>query len=606
MLPLLAVSLSFAASSASSFATDEAGKHTADLATDGLLMTGWAEGAAGHGEASWIEVDLGAKTKLDDISFWPGNLKEGKKSFKEYARPKLVKVYVDGVQQGEPVRLQDEMQRVDVPVNVTGQKIKLEAVEVFEGYVFADMYVAEVAVNFTEGERAKAVDKVKAWTESKDGQALYKKYQDQVLAAYDKHKADSDDADSLKFLQEAAGDGPEYLQKKVSTLVPVGYRATAIEPDEMAMQAIRKLKDPNGIPGLEMAALRAIGKEQTEIEGIIEYFYAWQDLQSGGRRNIEAWGERGWEPGALQGFGEPLAIELDSVGNVLVADTANNRIQRYSDKGVVDKQWGAEKDVVEWWFGGRRTWYAAGAAAAERGGAFENPVDVEIIPGKDGDEMITLDAAGRVQIYDKDGAPIIGWKVNTETQIQPKVGGEGYLAWIPNKKQLLVILEDDAYRYDLESDELGSFKIPDGTPAAVEVGADNKLYMAFGRKIVTYNPDGFRYETVVDDKLLDAGFEDLDVTRDEKGKLWILTDLGWIYSMKSPTKLDWKIKVSDVELEHPRLAVYQGRAYITDRDRIIPVDALQMHTDEEEAKKNGTTEDGAAAPADDGKKKKGK
>ena len=71
MLPLLVLPLSFAASSspatASSFATDESGKHTADLATDGLLRTGWAEGASGHGEGSWIEIDLGTKTKLDDI-----------------------------------------------------------------------------------------------------------------------------------------------------------------------------------------------------------------------------------------------------------------------------------------------------------------------------------------------------------------------------------------------------------------------------------------------------------------------------------------------------------------------------------------------------------
>lgn len=602
---ILLASLALAASSASSVLTDDAKvKHTADLATDGLLMTGWAEGAMGHGDAAWIEIDLGTKTKLEDISFWPGNLSDGKKSFREYARPKLVKIYVDGVQVGEPVRLQDEMVRVDVPVDVTGQKVKLEAVEVFEGGVFADLYISEIAVNFTEGERAKAVDKVKTWIASKEGQAVATKYEEQVLAAYTKHKENSDEQEGLAFLMEAAGDGAEYLQKKVTSLVPVGYRAAAIVPDDLAMQAIRKLKDANGIPGLEMAALRAIGKDQKQIRSIIEYFYAWQDLQSGGRRNIQAWGEPGFEPGALRGWGEPLAVELDSAGNVIVADTGNNRIQRYTPQGVSDRQWGAEKDVVEWWFGGRRTWYASGGGASDKGGAFLNPVDVELIKEKDGDMMITLDAAGRVQIFDAEGNPVIGWKVNTETQIQPKVGGEGYLAWVAAKKQLLVILEDEAYRYNLEAEELGKFKVQDGTPTAVESAPDGKLYMAFGKKIVSYNPDGFRYQVVIDEKTLGEGFEDIDVTVDEKGKLWVLTDLGWLYSFKSPGKLDWKLKVSEVELERPRLAVYQGQALITDRDRILPVDALQQHTDEVEAEKNGVDKDGNPLPEAEGKKKK--
>lgn len=587
---MLFIPAAFAASTASSFVTDDAGKHTVDLAVDGLLWTGWAEGAMGHGDGAWIEVDLGTKTRLEAVSFWPGNLREGKKSYREYARPKLVKIYVDGAQQGEAVRLQDEMQRVDVAVDVTGQKVKIEVVEVFEGMVFADLYISEVAVNFTEGERAKAVDKVKTWIASKDGQAVHKKYEEQVLAAYEAHKADSDEQEQLRFLMEAAGDGPEYLQKKVTTLVPVGYRAAAVEPDDMAMQAIRKLKDPNGIPGLEMAQLRALGKKQREIKDIIEYFYAWQDLQSGGRRNIDAWGQRGWEVGALQSFGEPLAIELDQFGNVMVADTGNNRVQRYTPKGVSDRQWGAEKDVVQWWFGGKRTWYAAGAAAKDEGAAFLNPVDVELIREKDGDRMIVLDAANRVQVYDTEGSPVIGWKVNTEAEIEPKVGGEGYLAWIAAKKELVVILGKHAFRYNLEAEELGRFEIKDGTPNAVEVGKDGKIHMVFSGSVVTWNADGFRYGTTVDRKLLDDGFEDMDITADEKGNLWLLTDLGWVYSLKSNGKLDWKVKASEVELQHPRFAVYQGQALITDRDRILPVDVLQMHVDEEEAKKEAEGE----------------
>src|SRR5687767_8271293 len=94
---LLAASLAHARPAASSVAEDALGKHTPDLALDGLLSTGWAEGGVGHGDGAWWEFDLATPTKLEVVSFWGGNLTEGKKSFREYARPKLVRVFVDGV-----------------------------------------------------------------------------------------------------------------------------------------------------------------------------------------------------------------------------------------------------------------------------------------------------------------------------------------------------------------------------------------------------------------------------------------------------------------------------------------------------------------------------
>ena len=60
----------------------------------------------------------------------------------------------------------------------------------------------------------------------------------------------------------------------------------------------------------------------------------------------------------------------------------------------------------------------------------------------------------------------------------------------------------------------------------------------------------------------------------------MLTDTGWVYSYKKPGKLDWKVQVSEVPLEHPRLAVIQGLVFYTDRDRVVRVDAQQQHNDE--------------------------
>jgi sugar lactone lactonase YvrE len=307
---------------------------------------------------------------------------------------------------------------------------------------------------------------------------------------------------------------------------------------------------------------------------------------SGGRRNIAAWGEAGWEVGALRSFAEPLAVEVDRFGGLYVADTGNNRVQRFNQDGISDKQWGAtQPDVSHLWFEGTRTWYASGAAAGDEQGSFVNPVDVELIPGKEADKLATLDATGRVQIFDEEGRPLIGWTVRVDHKMQDKVGGEGYLAWVPQKKQLLVFIGNTAVVFTLDSEEVARWEVKDGTPNAVEVGKDGKLYMAFGSDVNLYSTDGFRFSTVIDKTILGEGFEDIDVTRDEAGRLWVLTDTGWVFNFKKPGKLDWKVRISDIPLERPRFSVAQGMVFVTDRDRILRADALQRHTDEVDAAK---------------------
>lgn len=599
---LLASSLAFAAgkATASSVKEESDGKRVAELAFDGLLATGWAEGEVGYGEKCWLELDLGIPTPLTSVSLWPGNLADGAQSYKEYSRPRLVQLVLDGKPVGEPVRLQDQMQRKDLPVDATARTVRVEVIEVFEGSVYADLYIAELAVNFTEGERARAVEKVEAWRTGKEGLKLQAEFEEKVLAAYEAHKADSDDLDSLRFLQSAAGDGPEYLRKRVSTLVPIGYRAAAIVPDPKAMDAIRKLKDPNGIPGLEMAALRELGRKQKEILEVVEIFYAYAELLGGGRRNIAPWGESGWETGALRSFDEPLAVEVDAYGQVWVADTGNNRLQRFTPEGVSDRQWGAKADVTNRWFWGTRRWYVGGSAAGEKQGEFVNPVDVELLPGKEERGFVVLDAQGRVQVFDPQGRPSIGWTMRVDSAMEAKVGGEGYLAWVPRKKQLVVVIGKQAAVYTLDSEEVARWTIEDGTPNAVEVGKDGRLYMVFGKSVVTYSPSGYRYQEVMDEELLGEGFEDVDLTLDEEGKLWAVVDTGWVLKFKKPGKLDWKVKVSEVELIRPRLAVIQGLAFITDRDRILRVDVLQQHLDELQAEENEARKEALEAAAGEG------
>ena len=98
----LATLTAFAAPKASSELVDGDGKHPVSLAFDGLLGSGWGEGAPGAGENQWVELDLGKATDIGSVSIWPGNLKEGAKSYREYSRPKVLQVYLDDKAVGDP------------------------------------------------------------------------------------------------------------------------------------------------------------------------------------------------------------------------------------------------------------------------------------------------------------------------------------------------------------------------------------------------------------------------------------------------------------------------------------------------------------------------
>jgi hypothetical protein len=163
------------------------------------------------------------------------------------------------------------------------------------------------------------------------------------------------------------------------------------------------------------------------------------------------------------------------------------------------------------------------------------------------------------------------------------VGGEAYVAWNAKTKSLLTVMEDQAVVYNLESEELGRWEVEDGTPNAVEVLKNGKLLMAFGRDIIMYNMDGFRDGTVIAYDQLDEGFEDMDITRDEEGRIWVLTDTGYVHKFKSIKKKEWSLKVIERPLTHPRLAVNQGVVFIVSDDRIERIDAYQLKIDKEAA-----------------------
>ncbi len=572
-----------ARTSASSFCEDEQGRHDSDAGFDGLLKSGWCEGEDGAGVGSWIQLDLGAMTPLSSISIWPGNLKEGKKSYREYSRPKVITILVDGKQSGDPVRLQDQVQRLDIPLQGEGRKIRVQVDDAFEGFVFSELYIAEVGVNYLEslGQPQARLD---SWLASPPGQEAKRAYEQTLKDRYLAHKnAEFGNAQALEWIMDAAGEGAPYLREQVQKLVPAGSRAVYLRPDDNAILALRKLKDPNSIPAIEMASLRTVGQQQQALLELVEIFYAYQKLIGGGNPNIPYWGATGWSEGAIQSFGEPIALSMDRLGNVLVADTGNNRIQRFAENGRPDRVWGAKTDICNLWFGESRPWYVSGGGAGTDPGSFQNPLDVEVIPEKESDSFAVLDAMGRVQVFAGDGSLRVGWTIRSSYKTRPGVGGEAYLAWLSRKDLLFVIWGDEAMGYNLQGEEQVRFEITDGPPNAVVGYKGRQLLLAYREEVIRYDSDGFRFGRIMDIDDLATGFENVDLAVDQDGRLWYLVDTAQALKFKRPGKLDYGVTVADYSLEHPRFVVRDDILFISDRDRILQVDALQLAMDAEEA-----------------------
>jgi hypothetical protein len=575
-------------------------RHPAAAAFDGLLTTAWAEGDSGQGEGAWLEVRLDRPTPVQSVSLWPGSLVKGVRSVRESSRPHTITVSVTVSGSKEPItvehRVLDPAQkgpmRVDVPIEgaekATAVRITID--EVYEGGIYSDCYIAEVALNFAVGDKPGAVQRHEDWLASDSGQAALVANREEIVELFDKISAeDFGDRDSMAELMERASDGAPYLRKRVATSVSAGFRMSALPPDLDAVDALLKLKDSNAIPAIERAALRSKGKTARVLKKRAEYFKAYQQMVGGGRRNIAAFGDTGWEIGALQGLGEPLDIEIDGFGGVYLADTANNRVQRFNFQGIGEKTWGgAESDVTDDWFGRKRPYYASGSSPGDATGSFRQPVSLTRIPGKLNDTIVALDAAGRLSFIGESGQVerVIQMDVSVG-DISAGVGGEGHLLFA--KKQLVVIWGNEGLLLDVDGTELSRWPIARGVPTSAVVLPGGKLGLAHGRDLFMYSTEGFEYGEIMGG-VLGEGFEAWDLTVDEDGKLWAVTDTGHATKFKKPGKVDFRVQVSPYSLEVPKIAVFDDLVFVTSEDKILRVDALEKKAEAEAEQAEGSDE----------------
>ncbi|MFT4627307.1 MAG: hypothetical protein ACI8PZ_005989 [Myxococcota bacterium] len=559
-------------------------RHPASNAFDGLLTTAWAEGESGQGEGAWIELRLDRPSPVQSVSLWPGNMVKGVRSVRESSRPHTVTVAITVSGSKEPILVEQRVldpatsgaQRVDIPIEGAEQatSVRITLDQVYEGGLYSDAYISEIALNFATGDTPTAVSRHNDWLASDSGLKAIAKNREEVVELFNTINAeDFGDRDSLQELMERASDGAPFLRAQVARSVPAGYRMHALPPDLDAVDALLKLKDSNAIPAIERAALRARGNVSRVLAKKAEYFVAFQEMVSGGRHNITPYGQTGWEPGALRGMGEPLDLTIDSFGGIYVADTGNNRVQRFSFEGIAEKQWGgAEHDVTDDWFGRTREYYASGSRPGTEPGEFRQPVSLARIPGKLNDTIVVLDASGRLSFIGPSGAVESMVQIDAGSGISGGVGGEGHLVYV--KKRLVTIWGNEGFVHGLDGELLGQWDIKRGVPTSAVALPGAKLGLAFGRDLYMYSVEGFEYGEIFAGVLGD-GFEAWDLCIDDGGKLWAVTDTGHATKFKKPGKVDFTVQVSPYSLEVPKIAVFDDLLFVTSEDHILQVDALE-------------------------------
>lgn len=587
LLCLVAMPASAGVSASSEATTSDGEKHPAAHLVDGRLDTAWAEGEDGDGVGAWVELSLDRTTDIESISIWPGRIDKGSRGLREHGRPHTVTVTLLGgpeevsVQQRVLDIAETGPTRLDVSIQGKARKVRITLDEAYTGGIYTQTYLTEVAVNFASGPVHPSLQKFNDWRASEAGKAAAEKH----AGAIDELKAEIQAEEfgarePFNAIAEAAAQGPTYLHERARRGVPDGYRVAAIVPSRPALNTLLALEDPNAITSLELATTRATGKLAATLADRTSRMAAFSELKGGGKRNVKPFGEIGFTKGCLRGFGEPLDLTVDNFGGIWVADLGNHRLQRFDKEGISQATVGhGEPTLSNQWLGSTRDWYVSGHTAASGAGGFALPLSLDLVPDKKaGDGVLVLDAAGTVSRVDADGNIVKAWSLGIEVPVSPNVGGEAHIALA--KKNVVAAWGNDAYVYDLEGTLVNTFRLEDGVPGGLVGFKSGKFGAIYNDALVMYGTDGYRFGDVLDGTVPD-GFEYFDVTLDQAGKLWVVTDTGYALKYKSPGKVDYQVKLVDYSFGVPRADVYDDIVYVSDGDAFKKFDALELQAQQE-------------------------
>lgn len=574
---LLVPSLALAAPkfSASSEKEGRDGKHSADLAFDGLLHTSWAEDKGGAGAGEWLEVDLGADTKIGTLTLWAGAFG----GYEEWqARGRGAEVTISGSGPDGDFRigttLGDRYARKDITLDKTVRTLRLTIDEVHEGAVFGDLHIAEIAFDLKDKPDPSwqaVIDKNLG--RSRSTRDLATQWPDQLRAAYDACKTKTAYSDNFKTIGWAAAHGPEYLIEQVDKFVPVGHRLKMLQFNETAVDMLGRLKDPNAIRYLEIASAGAVSRKDADwLMDSVKDFQAYGDLIRNPRATVPNWGSTGLERGAFQSRGEPLALAADSAGNIWVADVGNNRVQRLTAAGTPDVILGnPDKGVVRAWFGEDDDPYASAAKAGTGPTEFTQPMDLTV---GNYDVLAVVDATLAVRTFDAEGKPKAQWKV--ESAWKPSAGagiGTPVITW--KGDDFYVIVRDTVYVYGADGAELKRYTLEGGPVQCGVIAAGGRLLVRHvgESEIIEYKPeDGFRQGKWIKKDLPDDGSEDWDLATDDDDSVYIVTDAGSVFKYNKRGKFVKRYQVYENSKDVPRVAAWSNVIYVSAKDTITRVE----------------------------------
>jgi hypothetical protein len=589
IFPMLSVSLLSVASAATPSASSEYRdsdntRFPASHAFDGKMTTAWIQADDDEAPAPFVELRLDRVTDIESVSVWFGDLSRGTRSMREGSRARTLTVTLTGGAEEVTVsrnfrdQAADRPERLDIPVVGDARTVRVTVDEVFEGVVSRRIAITEVGVNHVTGEwdQTPGVSRLNEWVNGTAGARAAERDAEDV-AELITALADEEDVESAREaraeLMERVANGAPFIQAQADRYISMGFRTLAVPPQQAAIESLYDLLDPGVIPALEAAALRSVDRQERQMWAAVEKYQAYGELRGGQRTNVPAWGQEGWSRGQLRTFDEPLQLEIDQFGLVYVADIANNRIQRFNERGSVDSAWGSpEPGVGNEWIDGTRRYYAAGSEAGSGPGAFTTTLDVTIIPGKEGDGFAAIDALGQVQVFNAEGTPTASWRIPTSAAIYQGLGGQVYLEY--GKKKLVAIWGNQGYVFKIDGTELGNFELEDGTPSGAMMMKNGKLGVIYQQDLILYSLDGFRYGSIMGPELSE-GFESWDVAVDNEGRLWALTDTGWLYKFKKPGKKVFEWHFTETPVSLPRIDVHDGRVFLSQGNSIQVIDALE-------------------------------
>ena len=560
----------FSSSSSKSSAKEDFGP---DKAFDGLLNTSWGEDAPGLGVGEWLEVDLGEDTAIKTLSIWGGHF-DGREAWNARGRVNEATITAFDAKGTElvskGVTLGDRYSRKDTSIGETVRKLRITVDSVHEGAVYADVHIAELAFDLKDTPDPMwqaAIDKDIA--RSSRTRDLPEQAEVALQDAYDGCRDEEDYSKNFKLIGAHAAHGPAYRVDYVQKYVPVGHRLKLLQFNEDAVELLGRLKDANAIKWLEIGAAGAI--KPADREWLLEsvgFFKAYQDLRRTPRNTVPNWGSEGMETGAFMNRGEPIAISVDSLGNIWAADVGNNRVQRLTAAGTADKVLGApERGIAEEWFGSRGAPYATGEEAGKEAGQFTQPVHITV---GNYDFVMVVDATMRVQLFDGEGTFKKEWQVDTPWRPNAGTGnGTPILTWLGDEFYLIV--KDEVFIYDAEGTQINRYTLEGGPVQAAVIAAGGKLLVRHvgTRELIEYKPeDGFRQGSWLRKGVPDDGSEDWDLATDEKDNVYVVTDAGNVFKWNKRGKYITKIVAFENPRNMPRIAVFDTIIYISAKNEI--------------------------------------